>query len=85
MRLRARAWLDVLRELGAGGRDDPLFRALTKRGKLRKYPKDRKRGQRMRPGCLNERLLVLAERAGVPTSTARRSPLTPGGPGRTLT
>ncbi|MFF4442419.1 hypothetical protein [Streptomyces sp. NPDC001621] len=63
---RARAWLDVLRELGADGPDDPLFRALTKKGKLRKYPEDRKRGQRMRPGSLNERLQVLAERAGVP-------------------
>ncbi|MEU3036548.1 tyrosine-type recombinase/integrase [Streptomyces griseoaurantiacus] len=63
---RARAWLAVLHELGADGPDDPLFRALTKKGRLRKYPADRKRGQRMRPGSLNERLQQLADRAGVP-------------------
>ncbi|QHA02170.1 tyrosine-type recombinase/integrase [Streptomyces broussonetiae] len=63
---RAQAWLDVLRELGANGPDDPLFRALTKKGQLVKYPEDRKRGKKMRPGSLNERLQVLADRAGVP-------------------
>ncbi|MEU9925126.1 hypothetical protein AB0H51_28225 [Streptomyces griseoluteus] len=63
---RARAWLAVLHELGADGPDDPLFRSLTKKGKLRKYPEARERGQRMRPGSLNERLQVLADRAGVP-------------------
>ncbi|MGW0562915.1 tyrosine-type recombinase/integrase [Streptomyces sp. NPDC003016] len=63
---RARAWLDVLRQLGADGPDDPLFRALTVKGGLRSYPADRKRGTRMRPGSLNERLQLLAERAGVP-------------------
>ncbi|MFE3638172.1 hypothetical protein [Streptomyces sp. NPDC059168] len=63
---RARAWLAVLHELGADAPDDPLFRSLTKKGKLRKYPEDRKRGQRMRPGSLNERLQVLADRAGLP-------------------
>ncbi|MFI6209132.1 hypothetical protein ACIBAI_22455 [Streptomyces sp. NPDC051041] len=63
---RARAWLSVLRELGANGPNDPLFRALTVKGKLRKYPPDRKRGTKMRPGSLNERLQFLAEQAGVP-------------------
>ncbi|MEU1824158.1 hypothetical protein ABZ502_17240 [Streptomyces abikoensis] len=63
---RARAWLAVLAELGAAGGDDPLFRALTRGGNLVKYPADRKRGTRMRPGSLNERFQELAERAGVP-------------------
>lgn len=63
---RARAWLAVLHELGADGPNDPLFRALTVKGQLRKYPADRKRGTRMRPGSLNERLQFLAEQAGVP-------------------
>ncbi|MFD8263298.1 hypothetical protein ACFV19_31315 [Streptomyces griseoluteus] len=63
---RARAWLAVLHELGADGPDDPLFRSLTKKGRLRKYPEARERGQRMPPGSLNERLQVLADRAGVP-------------------
>ncbi|MEU5811564.1 hypothetical protein [Streptomyces sp. NPDC047718] len=43
-----------------------MFRALTVKGELRKYPADRKRGVRMRPGSLDERLQELAERAGVP-------------------
>ncbi len=63
---RARAWLAVLHELGADAPDLPLFRALTPGGNLVKYKPDRKRGVRMRPGSLNERLQVLAERAGVP-------------------
>ncbi|MGW7090067.1 tyrosine-type recombinase/integrase [Streptomyces sp. NPDC054871] len=63
---RARAWLAVLRQLGADGPDDPLFRSLTVKGGLRSYPATRKRGKRMRPGSLNERLQLLAERAGVP-------------------
>ncbi|MEV5979577.1 hypothetical protein [Streptomyces sp. NPDC052114] len=63
---RARAWIAVLRELGADGPDQPLFRALTAKGTLRRYPADRKRGVRMRPGSLNERLQLLAEHAGVP-------------------
>ncbi|MEV0889106.1 hypothetical protein ACIOHB_37375 [Streptomyces microflavus] len=63
---RARAWIAVLHELGAGGPNDPLFRALTVKGGLRSYPADRERGKRMRPGSLNERLQHLAEQAGVP-------------------
>ncbi|MFD9575362.1 hypothetical protein ACFWBI_36785 [Streptomyces sp. NPDC059982] len=63
---RARAWFDVLRELGADAPHLPVFRALTVKGQLRKYPADRERGVRMRPGSLNDRLQVLAERAGVP-------------------
>ncbi|RSS94248.1 hypothetical protein EF903_06840 [Streptomyces sp. WAC05292] len=63
---RARAWFGVLHELGADGPDDPLFRALTPGGKLVQYPSERKRGKKMRPGSLNERLQLLAERAGVP-------------------
>lgn len=63
---RARAWLAVLRDLGADGPDQPLFRALTVKGGLRKYPPGRKRGLRMRPGSLHERMQLLAEAAGVP-------------------
>ncbi|MFB6505650.1 hypothetical protein ACFC07_21835 [Streptomyces sp. NPDC056099] len=63
---RARAWFAVLRELGADGPDQPTFRALTVKGGLRSYPANRKRGTRMRPGSLNERLQLLAEQAGVP-------------------
>lgn len=36
------------------------------KGGLRKYPETRKRGNRMRPGSLNERLQLLAEQVGVP-------------------
>ncbi|MEU6760365.1 hypothetical protein [Streptomyces sp. NPDC046685] len=63
---RARAWFAVLRDLGADAPNLPVFRALTVKGELRKYPVDRKRGVRMRPGSLDERLQELAERAGVP-------------------
>ncbi|MEU2854559.1 hypothetical protein [Streptomyces syringium] len=63
---RARAWRAVLAELGADGPEDPLFRALTRGGNLVTYPADRKRGTRMRPGSLNERLQHLAQRAGTP-------------------
>ncbi|MFE3124334.1 hypothetical protein ACFXHD_13045 [Streptomyces hydrogenans] len=63
---RGRAWYAVLRELGADGPTDPVFRALTTKGRLRKYPADRKRGNRLAEGSLNERLQLLAERAGVP-------------------
>lgn len=69
---RARAWLDVLRELGANGPNDPLFRSLTVKGGLRSYPEDRKRGTKMRPGSLNERFQLLAERAGVPYIDGQR-------------
>lgn len=69
---RARAWLDVLRELGANGPNDPLFRSLTVKGGLRSYPEDRKRGKKMRPGSLNERFQLLAERAGVPYIDGQR-------------
>ncbi|MEU5811542.1 hypothetical protein [Streptomyces sp. NPDC047718] len=63
---RARAWFAVLRDLDADAPNLPVFRALTVKGELRKYPADRKRGVRMRPGSLDERLQELAERAGVP-------------------
>lgn len=63
---RARAWYAVLHELGADRPDQPVFRALTVKGGLRSYRADRERGVRMRPGSLNERLQLLAERAGVP-------------------
>ncbi|MFJ4342601.1 hypothetical protein [Streptomyces sp. NPDC088915] len=63
---RARAWYAVLRELGADGPTDPVFRALTTKGRLRKYPEGRERGNRLAEGSLNERLQLLAERAGVP-------------------
>ncbi|MFI9723823.1 hypothetical protein ACIHFE_29895 [Streptomyces sp. NPDC052396] len=63
---RARAWRTVLEQLGGAGPDEPLFRALTRGGNLVTYPPGRKRGNRMRPGSLNERLQYLAERAGVP-------------------
>ncbi|MER6520243.1 hypothetical protein ABT246_25730 [Streptomyces sp. NPDC001553] len=63
---RGRAWRVVLRELGADAPHLPVFRALTVQGKLRKYPADRKRGVRMRPGSLDDRLQELAERAGTP-------------------
>ncbi|MFJ5143024.1 hypothetical protein [Streptomyces sp. NPDC088707] len=63
---RGRAWLSVLRDLDALAPTDPVFRALTSMGTLRKYPADRERGNRMAEGSLNERLQLLAERAGVP-------------------
>ncbi|MGW1764497.1 tyrosine-type recombinase/integrase [Streptomyces sp. NPDC002073] len=63
---RARAWYAVLHELGADAPHLPVFRALTTKGKLRKYPATRERGVRMRPGSLDDRLQELAERAGVP-------------------
>ncbi|EFL19902.1 tyrosine-type recombinase/integrase [Streptomyces sp. C] len=62
---RARAWLAVLRDLGADGPRQPLFPGLASTGRLRRYPEDRKRGNRMRPGTINERIQLLAQRAGV--------------------
>lgn len=64
--LRGRAWLAVLRDLGAASPTDPVFRALTSKGQLRKYPEGRERSDRMAEGSSNERLQLLAERAGVP-------------------
>ncbi|MFD7258423.1 hypothetical protein [Streptomyces sp. NPDC059874] len=63
---RARAWLAVLEELGADGPDQPVFRSLTAGGNPRTYPEGRKRGTRMRPGSLNERIQHLAGKAGLP-------------------
>uniref|UniRef100_UPI003F498A8E hypothetical protein n=1 Tax=Streptomyces sp. CA-141956 TaxID=3240051 RepID=UPI003F498A8E len=40
---RGRAWLAVLRDLGALAPTDPVFRALTTKGQLRKYPESRER------------------------------------------
>ncbi|WP_331745745.1 hypothetical protein [Streptomyces virginiae] len=69
---RARAWFAVLRDLGADAPHLPVFRALTVKGELRKYPADRKRGVLMRPGSLDARLRELAERAGVPYIDGRK-------------
>lgn len=63
----------MLRELGADGPDQPTFRALTVKGGLRSYPADRERGTRMRSGSLNERLQLLAERAGVPYTDGKKA------------
>ncbi|MER5482545.1 tyrosine-type recombinase/integrase [Streptomyces sp. NPDC002812] len=69
---RARAWLGVLRELGADAPHEPLFPGLASTGRLRQYPPERERGNRMRPGSINERVQILAERAGVPYIDGRK-------------
>ncbi|MER7765193.1 hypothetical protein [Streptomyces sp. NPDC097619] len=69
---RARAWFAVLHELDAFAPHLPLFRALTVKGRLRKYPPERERGLRMRSGSLDDRLQVLAARAGVPVIDGRK-------------
>ncbi|WP_167455558.1 tyrosine-type recombinase/integrase [Streptomyces tirandamycinicus] len=63
---RARAWLSVLRELGADGPTQPLFRALTVKGNLANRTLATKRGDRMKGGALNERIQHLADLAGIP-------------------
>lgn len=61
---RTQAWLDVLRDLGANGPTQPLFRGLTVKGGLRQPTE--KRGEHMKPGSINDRVQALADRAGIP-------------------
>lgn len=61
---RTRAWLEVLHDLGADGPTQPLFRGLTVKGALRIPTADR--GEHMKPGSINDRVQLLADRAGVP-------------------
>ncbi|MER7937907.1 MULTISPECIES: hypothetical protein [unclassified Streptomyces] len=63
---RARAWLAVLRKLGAGGPTQPLFRALTVKGNLQPRAHATRRGDRMKGGAINDRVQLLAARAGIP-------------------
>ncbi|MFD6967724.1 hypothetical protein [Streptomyces sp. NPDC059949] len=82
---RARAWLGVLGELGADGPHQPLFRALTTKGNLRKYPANRKRGSGCAQGPWTTGSSSWPSAPESRTSTGRRSPHTPGGPEPTPT
>ncbi|MEU0857520.1 tyrosine-type recombinase/integrase [Streptomyces griseofuscus] len=63
---RALAWLAVLKKLGADGPNDPLFRALTVKGNLANRELATKRGDHMKGGAVNDRVQLLADRAGIP-------------------
>ncbi|MFE5652056.1 hypothetical protein ACFQ8Q_23380 [Streptomyces cyaneofuscatus] len=60
---------------GTGSRR-PTFQALTSKGNL--VPRDlaTKRGEKLKPGAINGRVQVLADRAGIPYITGR--PLSAG-------
>jgi integrase len=63
---RARAWFAVLKRLGADRPDQPLFRALTVKGNLANRSRATVRGEHMKGGAINDRVQVLAARAGIP-------------------
>jgi hypothetical protein len=63
---RARAWYAVLKELGADGPTQPVLRALTVTGRLANRAHATRRGERMKGGAINERVQLLAARAGIP-------------------
>ncbi|WP_143626300.1 hypothetical protein [Streptomyces viridosporus] len=53
---RARAWFAVLKELGADGPTQPVFRALTVTGRLANRAHATRRGECMKGGAINERV-----------------------------
>lgn len=63
---RVRAWFAVLRELDTDVPEQPVFRALTVTGCLANRSLAVRRGERMKGGAVNERVQLLAGRAGVP-------------------
>ncbi|MEU7228890.1 hypothetical protein [Streptomyces chrestomyceticus] len=63
---RARAWFAVREKIGAGGPRRPVFVALTVKGNLAPRKLATKRGEHLKPGAINDRVQVLADRAGVP-------------------
>ncbi|MEW1677979.1 hypothetical protein AB0O47_32800 [Streptomyces noursei] len=63
---RARAWFAVREKVGAAGPYRPVFVALTTKGNLASRKLATKRGEHLKPGALNDRVQVLADRAGIP-------------------
>ncbi|MEU2502376.1 MULTISPECIES: tyrosine-type recombinase/integrase [Streptomyces] len=63
---RAKAWVSVLKELGADAPAQPVFRALTVTGRLANRTRATRRGDRMKGGAVNDRVQLLAGRAGIP-------------------
>ncbi|MFD0229290.1 hypothetical protein ACWGPD_25185 [Streptomyces hirsutus] len=63
---RARAWYAVLKDLGADRPDQPVFRALTVTGRLANRTLATWRGDRMKGGAVNDRVQLLATKAGIP-------------------
>ncbi|TQE34048.1 hypothetical protein Sipo8835_16145 [Streptomyces ipomoeae] len=63
---RARAWMDVRKKIGADGQYRPVFVALTPKGNLAPRDLATKRGEHLKPGALNDRVQLLADRAGIP-------------------
>ncbi|WP_030372451.1 tyrosine-type recombinase/integrase [Streptomyces rimosus] len=63
---RARAWFAVREKIGAGGPRRPVFMALTVKGNLASRKLATKRGEHLKPGAINDRVQLLADRAGVP-------------------
>lgn len=76
---RARAWFAVLKELGADGPDQPVFRALTVTGRLVPRAHATRRGKCMRDGAINERVQLLAGRAGIPYIAGKKARAQPAG------
>ncbi|MFC8957526.1 hypothetical protein ACFT8P_33580 [Streptomyces sp. NPDC057101] len=69
---RARDWVAVLRDLGAAAPTGPVLRAVPLKNGLRKHLADRERGTQMAESPLNERLQLLADRAGVPYTDGKK-------------
>ncbi|MEU1221356.1 hypothetical protein [Streptomyces microflavus] len=63
---RARAWIAVRERIGGAGPRRPVFQALTPKGNLAPRGLATKRGEKMKPGAINDRVQVLADRAGIP-------------------
>lgn len=63
---RARAWMDVRKKIGADGPHRPIFVALTPKGNLAPRDLATKRGEHLKPGAINDRVQLLADRAGIP-------------------
>ncbi|MEV0982125.1 tyrosine-type recombinase/integrase [Streptomyces sp. NPDC049915] len=63
---RARAWMDVRKKIGADGPYRPVFVALTVKGNLASRKLATKRGEKMKPGAINDRVQLLADKAGIP-------------------
>ncbi|MEV5049429.1 tyrosine-type recombinase/integrase [Streptomyces griseoincarnatus] len=63
---RAKAWFAVLKEFDADAPAQPVFRALTVTGRLANRRLATRRGERMKGGAVNERVQLLASRAGIP-------------------
>ncbi|MFD9248418.1 site-specific integrase [Streptomyces bottropensis] len=69
---RARAWMDVRKKIGADGPNRPIFVALTPKGNLASRKLATKRGEKLKPGAINDRVQLVADRAGIPYIAGRK-------------